>query len=148
MINEFVKAWDENNQELLRLFKEEGPTSYQDIVEKLVTVVLNPYLKEDENGVCYPLCQGLDISKMTVIDDGDYQGTTLYIIPCNIYEPSMRDYYITNNEYGSCSGCDTFEAIRDTYNLWDEQEADKIGAAKELHTLALHLLQSFKCLGK
>lgn len=34
MIQEFIDAWDENNQELLRLFKEESPTSYQDIVEE------------------------------------------------------------------------------------------------------------------
>ena len=148
MIQEFIDAWDENNKELLRLFKTESPTSYQDIVEKLVMVVLNPYLEEDENGVCYPLCQGLNISKMTVIDDGDYQGITIYIIPCDTYQPNKNNYYITDNYYGSCSGCDTFEGIRADYNLWDKKEADKVGAAKEFHTLALHLLQSFKCLGE
>lgn len=147
MINEFVKAWDKNNQELLKLFEKESPTSYQDIVEKLVTVVLNPYFTSNENEVYYPLNQGLNISRMTVINDGAFQGTILYIIPCYTYEPSMRDYYITNNEYGSCSGCDTFEWIEDNFNIGFEESEDIIGAAKEFHTLALHLLQSFKSLG-
>lgn len=148
MIQEFVKAWDENNQELLKLFEDETPTSYQDIVEKLIEIVLNPYIENDKNNICFPLNQGLDISKMTVIDDGEYQGTTIYIIPCDVFQPDLDEYYITNNYYGSCLGCDIFETIRSNYNLWDKESEDTIGAAKAFHTLALHLLQSFKCLGE
>ena len=141
MINEFIKAWDKNNKDLLELFQKENPSSYQDIVEKLVTVVINPYLEETGN---YP--EKLDIDLMTVIDDGDYQGTTIYIIPYDTYQPSVSDYVITNNYYGSCSGCDTFQSIE----LWDDEATQEEieNAAKDFHSLALNLLQQFKVLGK
>ena len=144
MIKEFVQAWDKNNKDLLDLFQKENPTSYQDIVEKLVTVVINPFLKDNSN-IDYPMSEGLDISSMTVIDDGDYQGTTIYIIPYETYQPSVSDYVMTNNYYGSCSGCDTFQSIE----LWDDEATQEEieNAGKEFHTLALHLLQSFKVLG-
>ena len=144
MINEFVKAWDKNKDLLLENFKEKNPSSYQDIVEKLVTIVINPYLK-DECSVEYPMDNGLDIDNMTVIDNGDYQGTTIYIIPYDTYQPSVSEYVITNNYYGSCSGCDTFQSIK----LWDDEATQEEieNAAKDFHSLALNLLQQFKVLG-
>lgn len=39
---------------------------------------------------------GFDLSKMTVIDDGDYQGTQIFIIPKDTYQPSVIDYIMTN----------------------------------------------------
>jgi hypothetical protein len=48
---------------------------------------------------------------MTVIDDGDYQGTQIFIIPTDTYQPSVKDYVMTDTYYGSCSGCDTLQAI-------------------------------------
>lgn len=143
MIKEFVKAWDKNNKDLLDLFQKENPTSYQDIVEKLVNIVISPYLKDSKN-IDYPMSEGLDISSMTVIDNGDYQGTTIYIIPYETYQPSVSDYVMTNNYYGSCSGCDTFQSIE---LLGDNTPKEIADAGKEFHTLALHLLQSFKVLG-
>ena len=144
MIKEFVQAWDKNNKNLLDLFQKENPTSYQDIVEKLVNIVINPYLKDSKN-IDYPMDNGLDIENMTVIDNGDYQGTTIYIIPYDTYQPSVSDYVMTNNYYGSCSGCDTFQSIE----LWDDEATQEEieNAGKEFHTLALNLLQQFKVLG-
>ena len=49
MIEKLVKAWDKNNELLLKEFEKENPTSYNDIVEKLVTIVINPYLKYDKD---------------------------------------------------------------------------------------------------
>lgn len=147
MLDIFVKAWDKNNKKLLKYFEEKSPNSYQDIVEKVVSEVLNPYLTDENNNVDYPLCNGLALSSMTVIDNGDYQGTTIYVIPCETYQPSINDYYVTHNYYGSCSVCDVFEGIESDYNLWDSEQADKRGAAKAFHTLALHILQRFKELG-
>ena len=145
MINEFVKAWDKNKDLLLENFKQKNPSSYQDIVEKLVTIVINPYLK-DECSIEYPMDNGLDIENMTVIDNGDYQGTTIYIIPYDTYQPSVSDYVMTNNYYGSCSGCDTFQSIE----LWDDEATQEEidNAAKDFHGLALNLLQRFKVLGQ
>lgn len=141
MIQDFVKAWDENKNLLQKEFEITSPSSYQDIVEKLVKIVINPYLEKIGN---YP--DSLDIKNMTVIDNGDYQGTTLYVIPYYTYQPSVDDYVYTHNYYGSCSGCDTFEAIECEWNIgWNgADKEDKIGAAEDFMTLALHILQRFK----
>lgn len=142
MIDIFVKAWDENNKKLLESFIFKRPLNYQDILERLITEVINPYL---ENCNSYPEENGLDVSKITVIDDGDYQGTTLYVIPFDKYQPSIEDYVVTHNYYGSCSHCDTFQRIEYFNNLYGEPEEEEIEqAAKEFHTLALHILQRFK----
>lgn len=148
MIKEFVKAWDENNELLLKEFEQKCPSSYQDIVEKLVKIVINPYL-EKHTEFEYPMDDGLDIYNMTVIDNGDYQGTTIYIIPFNKYQPSTDDYVFTNNYYGSCSGCDAFQAIENGLEWGDNNECIPTKeSADEFHTLALHLLQSFKWLDR
>ena len=150
MIKEFVNAWDANNKLLLDEFKRKNPESYQDIVEKLVKIVINPYLEEHSAELDYPMDNRLNIDDMTVIDDGDYQGTTIYIIAYDIYQPGVEDYVFTHNAYGSCSGCDTFMAIEMDLE-WDDENTKYMPtekSAKEFHTLALHLLQNFKPLGK
>lgn len=152
MIKEFVQAWDKNNQELLKSFQDKNPEGYQEIVEKLVEIVINPYITDNDNIPDYRMQRGLDLPKMIVIDNGDYQGTTIYIIPYDTYQPDVEDYVLTDNYYGSCGGCDTFQSIADNYYSYcddteDERKEKTQRAGKEYHTLALHLLQSFKFLG-
>ena len=56
---------------------------------------------------------GLYICEMLKeIDDGDYQGTLLYLIPEDTYQPNSSEYLMTFVEYGSCSGCDTLQGIQ------------------------------------
>lgn len=146
MIKEFVKAWDKYNKDLLDKFIKEPPSGYEEIVKDLVNVVINPYLTDSKNReeIKYPLSEGLDVKRMTTIDDGDYQGTTIYVVPCDTSQPGECEYYVTNNYYGSCSGCDAFLSISDTY--WsdgEKSEKDKLDEAKGYHELALHLLQRF-----
>ena len=105
MIQEFVKAWDKNNKLLLKDFEKQTPDSYKDIVEKLVNIVINPYLEE------HSYLEELEVNRMTIIDDGDYQGTTIYVIPFDTYQPDVSEYVFTHNYYGSCSSCDTFQSI-------------------------------------
>lgn len=76
---------------------------------------------------------------MTVIDNGDYQGTQIFLIPMETYQPSVEDYVYTNTYYGSCSGCDTLQAIQS----YDYNELPNEEQIKDYMTLALHLLQ--KC---
>ena len=76
---------------------------------------------------------------MTIIDDGDYQGTQIFIIPLNTYQPNVKDYVYTNTYYGSCSGCDTLQAIS-----YYDRELPSETQIKEYMQLALHLLQ--KCM--
>ena len=147
MIDLFVKAWDENNKLLLKEFETTIPDGYQDIVKKLISIVINPYLYKIKPK--YPESDGLDIDSMTIIDDGDYQGTQIFIIPFNTYQPDTNDYVFTHNYYGSCSGCDTYQNILMCCDY--DENCNKIPTkeiAKDLHTLALHLLQAFRYLDK
>ncbi len=139
MIEAIVKQWDANKHKLEEYFattKQEDYSDYKTIVVKLfelvITEIENEWSGTDE----------FDISKMTVIDDGDYQGTTIYIIPKNTYQPSISDYVITDNYYGSCSGCDTLLAISN----YDDDLPSK-EQVKEYMTIALHLVQKLRWLG-
>ena len=149
MIKEFVKAWNVNKDELITYFTENIPSDYEDIFKALVVKVINPYLLDELNSaIDYPLSEGLNEKAITKIDDGDYQGTQLFIIPCANYQPDMGDYYVTSVWYGSCSGCDTFEGIVDDYDLYKDKitETNRKKAAKQFQTLALHMLQQMRCL--
>lgn len=49
-----------------------------------------------------------------VINDGDWSGTGIFIIPeKDVYQPGIEDYLMTHTYYGSCSGCDTLLNIVD-----------------------------------
>lgn len=69
------------------------------------------------------------------IDNGDYQGTLLFVIPEDNYSP--YDYWYVRVEYGSCSGCDTLLGI-----LYDSDSKEQ--QINDLFTLALHIFQRLK----
>jgi len=135
MITELVKQWEENKHKLEEYFKttkQDEYNSYETIVKKVFEICLPK--ATDYNG--------WDLGKMTVIDDGDYQGTQIFIIPTDTYQPSVEDYVMTDTYYGSCSGCDTLQAISEyDYELPTDEQV------KEYMTLALHLVQKLKRLG-
>lgn len=85
-----------------------------------------------------------DFKKIHEIDDGNYQGTLLFLVPVRGYQPST--YWVFKVNYGSCSGCDTLEAIEsaDRYdedcNILPLSEQQK----KDYMTLILHMIQSAK----
>lgn len=62
----------------------------------------------------------LDTDHITIIDNGDYQGTLLFVIPYDNYQPSECEHIMTYIDYGSCSGCDALEAIRYSETLVDD----------------------------
>ena len=80
-----------------------------------------------------------DPLRLTVIDDGDYQGTMLFVIGASGYQPDR--YWATMVDYGSCSGCDTFEGIR---HYGDGAPNDSQVA--DYWTLALHMVQRTRLL--
>ena len=128
---ELVKLWDANKHLLKKWLTENHPNNYKHLVEKLFELVIND--TDVDNYTNY------DISNMTVIDDGEYQGTQIFIIPQKTYQPSRKDYLITDTCYGSCSGCDTLQAIRG-YDV-DKPTENQVN---EYMTLALHLIQKMK----
>ena len=136
MIKEFVAAWDQNKTKLeqyIRTHNQSEYNSYQKLVMILLDGVINPYFYEVLGMDTY------DITKITVVDDGDYQGTQLFIIPKDTYQPSASDYIWTYQYYGSCSGCDALMAISEYDDGVPTEEQ-----VKEYMTLELHLLQRLK----
>lgn len=127
MIKKFVKKFEEKKEVLKAIFREEHPDSYLEIVKNLVKTIAEG---ENEYDTMNP-------EHIYEIDDGDYQGTKLYIISAGGYPPNI--YYTTNTYYGSCPGCDTLQSIRCYSNNKPTKEQ-----VKDYMTLALHLVQKLK----
>lgn len=127
MIESFVETFMTHKDEFRALFAIKHPENYKDIVEAVVSI-LNKYHKDYEKP---------DHKNVHEIDDGDYQGTLIYVIPSEGYQPDT--YWVTKVAYGSCSGCDTLEAIRDY-----EDGAPDEKQIEDYVTLCLHLIQQMK----
>jgi hypothetical protein len=138
MIIELVNQWEENKHKLKEYFRTTNQNeygSYKSILKKVFEL-------------CIPQSNDYsewDLDKMTVIDDGDYQGTLIFIVPIDCYQPSLGDYVVTNTYYGSCSGCDTLRGIRDSTDDYGNGFPNE-EQVKEYMTLALHLVQKLKWL--
>lgn len=98
MIKYAVKQWNKN-KDLLKdaLRKIQSPKEFPDY-EELLKLVIQKVLNVDSD---YTWSENI-----TVIDDGDYQGTLLFTIHLDTYQPMPGDYLLTFIYYGSCSGCD------------------------------------------
>ena len=94
---------------------------YSDIVRIVIDAIHEDYGDPNPNAI-------------SEIDDGDYQGTLLFVIPEDIYQP--YDYWYVRVAYGSCSVCDTLQGVLDSHNR--EKQLDG------LFTLALHIFQGLK----
>jgi hypothetical protein len=116
MILTFTGAFMANKDKIRAQFAEEFPEDYDGIVKTVASFMPD-----------------MDSENITVINDGDYQGTLLYIIPKKTYQPNQ--YWSVKIYYGSCSGCDTFESIRAS-----RSETEKLD---DVMTLALHVAQEF-----
>jgi hypothetical protein len=128
MIAEFVQRWEAKKEHIRALFTTKHPDDYAEVVKNVI-IHLAP---DPENYDPYP-----DPERIHEIDDGDYQGTLLFVIAAEGYQPS--DYWYVRVGYGSCSGCDTLEAIK-MYS--DELPNEK--AIDDYMTLALHIVQGLK----
>lgn len=129
MIKEFIELWNTHKADLQEVIAKTPmeSLSYKDLVKLTIDNIINKGSIE------------LKTERLTEIDDGDYQGSQLYIVPVDTYRPSADDYYFTENYYGSCSGCDTLKAITNyEYGLPNEEQV------KELVGLCLNLIQQFK----
>jgi hypothetical protein len=125
MIQEIINQWEANKHKLCHYFTKNHPGSYEEIVKKIFELVI----------------VGYDAKKITKIDDGDYQGTQIFLIPKDTYQPDISNYIFTHTYYGSCSGCDTLKSIQgfqDNDNPPNQEEVQKY------MTLALHLVQKLK----
>lgn len=129
MIQKFIDAWYANKYQLQLWLENDVDIeniTYQHIVHALFERVINPYIENTE--VPY------NTNRLTVIDDGDYSGTQIYLIPKDVYEPDPWDYVVGRCFYGSCSGCDTL--------MYCQYLNDIDG----IMTIALHIAESMKLL--
>lgn len=133
MIKEFCLAWEKNKdklEEYFRTTKQDEYGNYEDLVKLLFDIVINPSIESDY--------YRFDTENILVIDDGDYQGTQVFILHRDQYQPSVEDYVYTNTYYGSCSYCDTLLGIS---GCSDELPSES--QVNDYMDLCLHLLQ--KC---
>ena len=135
MIKEFVNQWDKNKKELeeyFRTHKQEEYNEYLKIVKLLIQYVLNKGLNDDWDEI------KINPDTLTEIDFGDYQGTLIYVFAEDTYQPSTNETFYTSVAYGSCSGCDTLQAIQgcDLEELPNEEQVE------DYMKLSLDILQS------
>lgn len=136
MEKEIIERWEkgkENLQKYLSTHKIENTCeSYEDLVKVLINQCLN-YSKD------YPIFS----TEFVCIDNGDYQGTQIFVLHYNTYQPNASDYYIFDNDYGSCSGCDTLLGIIGYGSTDGFPNEDMVN---KLITLCLHMVQRMKCI--
>lgn len=128
MIQEFIDRFMANRADLRARFAESHPDEYKTIVRGVVEAISGD--KYDD----------IDPERIHEIDDGNYQGTLLFVIAAKGYQPS--DYWTVKVWYGSCSGCDTLESIS---GYSDEKPTEE--QINDYMTLALHVVQNIRLVG-
>lgn len=133
MIKEFIQSW-EKHKEGLKKYLQKCKQSDVDMYAKIVKILFDKVINKD-CGVKF------NTENIVSIDDGDYQGTEIFILHKDIYQPGPSDYVYTNTYYGSCSGCDTLQAILeyDDEALLDEEQINDL-----INYVFLNLLQKLK----
>lgn len=125
---DFVKSWDKHKNELENYFRTTQQCDY-DSYEKLVVALLNKVINVDLKWSSF------NTEKICEIDDGDYQGTLLFLAPENCYQPNA--YFYTKVWYGSCTVCDTLQHIQ-SENPGGYPTDDQV---KDYMSLCLNMLQ-------
>lgn len=115
MLKILAEQWCKNQNRLKKYLKDNYETlnslTYKDIVKIAF-----------EQIYCDEL-DALDLRNIIEIDNGDYQGTLLFIIPFDTYQPNEYEYLMTYINYGSCSGCDTLLSLQcDRYYYGDDEK--------------------------
>ena len=130
MIQSFVASWEKNKYQVRAAFEEKHPESYEEIVRAVVDALAD--VSEWDSHIPDP-------ERIRCIDDGHYQGTLVFVIGAKGYQPG--NYWYVKVGYGSCSGCDTLQAIqRHCKNPPTESQVNGY------MTLALHILQGLKAM--
>lgn len=128
MNKKFVEAFEAGKGALREQFAAKHPANYAELVGAVIRVLtqnLEDYARRP------------DPERIVEIDHGDYQGVLLYVIGETEYQPSL--YWYVFVDYGSCSGCDTLEAIREYGD--DPPTKEQVD---DYMTLALHVVQRLK----
>lgn len=131
MIKYCLDKWNKNRERLEEVLSKDTKLNNCEY-EYLVKLVVDNILNDEDNGYG----ESWDSSEITVIDNGDYQGTQLFIIPAKTYQPSEYEYLMTYVNYGSCSGCDTLLNIQE----WSDKEPPTATQLKDYMMLCKDLI--------
>ena len=129
MIKFCKNQWNANRERLEEALREDTQLikcDYKYLLSLVVTYILNPGLVDFE--------QGWSAENITVVDDGNYQGTLMFLIPKDCYQPEESEYLLTFVNYGSCSVCDTLMGIQgfDDSKPTEQQLIDYMVLCKDL----------------
>lgn len=115
MIKYCLEHWDRNKEVLQGYFQSHYENFFRELNYKQICRLTFLYIldRDDEDDI------KLDLDNITEIDNGDYQGTLLYLIPFDTYQPNEYEYFMTHTGYGSCSGCDTLLSLQSLDNKKD-----------------------------
>ena len=140
MLKYAKEKWAENNDKLRKVIEETPKDErcsweYEDILRLIIQNVLNP-------GSVYHFAKLSN--NFHVINDGSYQGTLIFLMYRECYQPSIDDYLITFVEYGSCSGCDTLQGIQsDEYWVKGDPVSDYMALCKDIVTNLKHPFDTY-----
>ena len=105
MIKIMKELWNKHEKELRERLEKRNDVHQMEYVD-LVHLTFETIFNGDDREV------KLNLKEMTEIDNGNYQGTMLYLIPFKTYQPAEYEYLMTYVSYGSCSGCDALQAAK------------------------------------
>lgn len=101
MIKKFVDRFMAGKDELRAKLSSDEKHAYMGY-EELVKLVIETITSSDYGDI--------DPERIHAINDGDYQGTLVFVIASTRHQPST--YWSVMVDYGSCSGCDTLQRIQ------------------------------------
>lgn len=109
MIKYALKKWNENEDVLRNTIQQtekdkRSSWNYNDIVKLVCRYIFNENVTDKDPKI--------NIEGITMVDNGGYQGTLLFMMPFDTYQPMEYEYLMTYVGYGSCSGCDTLQRIQ------------------------------------
>lgn len=129
MLKYCYEKWNKNKDLLEATLRKTDlhAQSYQSLLTLTVNCILNNCDYGDPHW---------NAKRITEIDDGDYQGTILYLIPEDTYQPSEAEYLMTYIGYGSCSCCDLLQSIEPDYGqpATDEDVKNYMSLCKDFIT--------------
>lgn len=131
MIQEFIDRFLDRKAEVKDRLAESFPGGYPDLFKIAVEAIRG---EEDDWSDEYPSSEHIRI-----VNDGDYQGLLVLIASCGGYQPSQ--YWCTSVYYGSCSACDTFQAISNSD--WDREKPSQ-AQVDQYWLLCLHMVEKMR----
>lgn len=117
MLKILAEQWCKN-QNKLKKYLEDNYETLNSLMYKDIVKIAFEHIYQDE-------LEAIDYKHITEIDNGDYQGTLLFIIPFNTYQPNEYEYLMTYIGYGSCSSCDTLLSLQYDYGYYGDDDKTK-----------------------